>query len=140
MDDAPRLLRSAVALVGAVVLRLALISHQFRTAFGAVGDILQRLAVGFALAQLHTRNLWDNLTALLYIYHISLANIKGCYLVGIVQRSTLYSSASQKHWLKVGYWGDSTCATNLISDLLQSGECLLRLELIRYSPLGSLRR
>ena len=117
VDDATHNLGAAVALVGAVVLRLALIADKFSTTLGAVGDVLQRLARSITLANLHARNLRDNLATLLHIHHIALAQVKCCNLVGIVECRALYGCACQQHGLKVCYRGNSARATNLIGYL-----------------------
>ena len=58
-------------LVGAVVLRLALVAHQRRAAFGAYGDVFERFAVRRPLREVYPRDLGDDLAALLDVYHVA---------------------------------------------------------------------
>ena len=106
-----------MALVGAVVLGLALVTHQRRVAYRALGDELQRTAVGRALREIHTRDLGYDLASLLDVDHVPFAQVEGGDLVGVVERGTLYDCPGQKYRLEVGDGGYGSRAPYLIGNL-----------------------
>ena len=101
MDDASDDLRRASPLVGAVVLRLALVAHQRRAAFGAYGDVFERFAVRRPLREVYPRDLGDDLAALLDVYHVARADVQQGHLLGVVQRRTPHGRPGQQHRFEV---------------------------------------
>ena len=132
-------LRWAMALIGTIVLCLTFVMCQLGATFGAVGDILERLTIGFTLREFDSRNLRNDLATLLDIDHIAQANIEQRYLLGIVQRGAFDRCTSQQHRRKIRHGCDRSRAAHLKRHTLQSGQSLLGLEFISHSPTGHLR-
>jgi len=84
----------------------------------------------------HTYNLWNNLTAFFYIYHITNMQIQPFYDVGIMERSTLYHGSGQLYRIQIGHRSHSTCSPHLIGHLVQAGKCLFGLKLVCNGPSG----
>ena len=133
-------LRTAAALVGAVVLGLALVAHQRRAALGAAVDVAEREAVGRALCEFHARDLGDDLPALLDIDHVARADVEQGHLLGVVERGAAHGGAGQQYRFEVGHRRDGARAADLERDALQAREGLLGLELVGYGPLRGLGR
>ena len=84
MDNATDDLGFALCAIGAEVLCFALVAYKFATTLGAMGDILEGLAICGALREFYFCNLGYNLAALLNVDHVAKAYVEGSNLVGIV--------------------------------------------------------
>ena len=140
VDDPSQDLRPAVALIGAVVLALTLIAYKRRAAYGAVGDILERLAFGGACREVDSRDFRDDLAALLDVNHIAHADVQQGDLLGVVQGGPLDGRAGQQYRIEVGNRGNRSRASHLEVDTLQSGQGLLGLEFVCHGPFGGFGR
>ncbi len=140
VDDAADDLGPASALVGAVVLRFALVAHQRRAALGTAVDVDERPAVGGTHRQLHARDLGDDLAALLDVDHVAGTDVELRHLLGVVQRGPPHGGAGQQHRVEVRHGGDGASAPHLEVDAGKSREGLLGLELVGHGPLRSLCR
>ncbi len=138
MDDAPDNLRAAAALVGTIMLGLALVTHQRSAALGAGVDILKGSAVGRTPGELDPGNLGDDFTALFDVDHVAGTDVEKGHLLGIVERGAPHGSTGQLHGLEVGDGRDGPGASDLEIDADEPGERLLGLELISHGPLGRL--
>ena len=140
MDDAADDLRRASPLVGAVVLRLALVAHQRRAAFGAYGDVFERFAVRRPLREVYPRDLGDDLAALLDVYHVARADVQQGHLLGVVQRRTPHGRPGQQHRFEVRHRRYGSRASHLERHAVQPRERLLGLELVGHGPFRGLGR
>ena len=140
MDDAADDLRRASPLVGAVVLRLALVAHQRSAAFGAYGDVFERFAVRRPLREVYPRDLGDDLAALLDVYHVARADVQQGHLLGVVQRRTPHGRPGQQHRFEVRHRRYGSRASHLERHAVQPRERLLGLELVGHGPFRGLGR
>ena len=141
MDDASDDLRRASALVGAVVLRLALVAHQRRAAFGAYGRCSSNgLLSGRPLREVYARDLGDDLAALLDVYHVARADVQQGHLLGVVQRRAPHGRPGQQHRFEVRHRRDGSRASHLERHAVQPRERLLGLELVGHGPFRGLGR
>ena len=140
VDDAADDLRPAAALIGAVVLRLALVAHEGRAALGASVDVAERLAVGRALGELHARDLGNDLAALLDVDHVAGPDVEQRHLFGVVERRAPHGGAGEQHRREVGDRCHGPRASDLEVDALEPREGLLGLELVGYGPARRLGR
>ena len=139
MLDAPLNLRRTGGVIGAEDGRLALGTHERRSTLGATRDEAYLLAHHEgACVEVHGSNLGDNLTALLYEYHISDVEVEVVHKVGIVQCGTLDHGARKLYGFEVGHGCHRTCASHLIGHFAEACERLFGLKLIRNGPSGYL--
>ena len=140
VDDASDDLRTASALIGTVVLRLAFVFDQRRAAFGTYRDVLERPAVCRPLRKLHARDLGNDFAAFLDVYHVARTYVQQGHLFGVVQRRPAYRRAGQQHRFEVGHGRYGSRASHLKGHAVQPRQSLLGLELVGHGPFRGLGR
>ena len=140
VDDAPENLGTAAAGIGAVVLRLALVAHQRRMAYGALGDVCEGTAVGRPFGVFDARDFRNDFAPLLDIDHVARADVQQGHLFGVVERCAADGGAGQQHRFEVGHRRDGSRPAHLEVDAHKPREGLLGLELVGDGPLRSLGR
>lgn len=132
--DAPRDLRRAAMLVGAVVLRLVLIAHQGGAAGRAVRGVMDGPCVCGPSGKVHCGDLGNDLAAFFHLHQVAEVQVQLGDLVGIVDAGPFHGGAGQFHGIQYCNGGYGTGAPHEEFHAQELGELLLGGEFVGNGP------
>ncbi len=113
---------------------LALLSHRFRSADGAVVGNLRQWRIALALGEIRSDNFRNHITGALNDDNVSLSDVFTADLIVVVKGCSRYGHAANVYRLKVSHRIEAAGSPNRDKDSIEAGERLFGGELVSDGP------